>query len=555
MIRQKGKTVLILTVFLAVFLMCSVYSFAVAEDPQLTATETEALPACAESGEHQFENAVMSSPGRHILKCRLCGTEVEQDCEFAQPPVYRNNEDGSHSEFCLLCGGERKSECVFSEETVAPTQTEAGYTVFTCTLCGYTCQADETKPEAERDESGLLGDIDGSGKVEANDARSILRAVVSLEAIEAGRIAYADLDRDGELTAGDARLALRASVGLEKPARHAFVSKVQKKASCTAAGELSCSCEYCGETGTVTIPAAGHRYKKIERIPPTCTKAGKERSRCSVCGFEKNVTLAAPGHRWETTEQPPTCTEDGSEISVCTACGKKEIVPIPAVGHEYSEVTENHPPVCRLCGDVQTGWVADGEKYRYFEENGKPVKNRIVEDRFVDSTGIRCDDPVITAAVAYVNAHSDAAQTPAERLKSCYRYLYSHHTYKNPHGTATPDGPAIAEFAKNMFNTKVGNCFAFASSLCYIAHVLGFESRVEVGRITAAAGGMTPHGFTGIKTNGKWYVCDAMMQWQRNYVNCYMVRDSAFPYTHSVSYYVTLATKNGEVLFTKTTAN
>ena len=63
----------------------------------------------------------------------------------------------------------------------------------------------------------LLGDVDFNGRIEAADARLALRAAVGLEDYPAGSNAFqsADVDFDGKLTAADARLILRVAVGLE----------------------------------------------------------------------------------------------------------------------------------------------------------------------------------------------------------------------------------------------------------------------------------------------------------------------------------------------------
>ncbi len=59
------------------------------------------------------------------------------------------------------------------------------------------------------------GDVDGSGKIEASDARLALRFSVKLEKLTAQQIAVADVDSTDGVSASDARLILRASVGLE----------------------------------------------------------------------------------------------------------------------------------------------------------------------------------------------------------------------------------------------------------------------------------------------------------------------------------------------------
>lgn len=61
----------------------------------------------------------------------------------------------------------------------------------------------------------LLGDINENAKVDAADARTILRASVGLEIFDEKQKTIADADKDGEISASDARLALRMSVGLE----------------------------------------------------------------------------------------------------------------------------------------------------------------------------------------------------------------------------------------------------------------------------------------------------------------------------------------------------
>lgn len=60
-----------------------------------------------------------------------------------------------------------------------------------------------------------LGDIDGSGKIEPSDARTILRGAVNLEKLSDAQNKAADIDADGGVTPADARIALRVSVNLE----------------------------------------------------------------------------------------------------------------------------------------------------------------------------------------------------------------------------------------------------------------------------------------------------------------------------------------------------
>ncbi len=62
----------------------------------------------------------------------------------------------------------------------------------------------------------ILGDVDGTGKIESNDARLALRAAVGLDKLTGNQPKAADADKNGKIEANDARLILRAAVGLEQ---------------------------------------------------------------------------------------------------------------------------------------------------------------------------------------------------------------------------------------------------------------------------------------------------------------------------------------------------
>ena len=63
--------------------------------------------------------------------------------------------------------------------------------------------------------ASYYGDVDGSGKVTASDARIILRVAAKMETIDDDKTIYADANRDGKITAADARTVLRIAAKLE----------------------------------------------------------------------------------------------------------------------------------------------------------------------------------------------------------------------------------------------------------------------------------------------------------------------------------------------------
>ena len=60
-----------------------------------------------------------------------------------------------------------------------------------------------------------LGDVNRDGKVNASDARKVLRFSAKLDDFSEEDILYADVNSDNKITAKDARLVLRAAAKLE----------------------------------------------------------------------------------------------------------------------------------------------------------------------------------------------------------------------------------------------------------------------------------------------------------------------------------------------------
>ncbi|MBQ7961909.1 MAG: trypsin-like peptidase domain-containing protein [Clostridia bacterium] len=63
--------------------------------------------------------------------------------------------------------------------------------------------------------AAYYGDVDGSGKVTASDARIILRVAAKMDTISDDKVIFADANRDGKITAADARTVLRMAAKLE----------------------------------------------------------------------------------------------------------------------------------------------------------------------------------------------------------------------------------------------------------------------------------------------------------------------------------------------------
>ena len=119
-----------------------------------------------------------------------------------------------------------------------------------------------------------FGDVNGDNKTTAADARTVLRAAVGLEVLNAEQTKASDVNFDGKITAADARSILRAAVGLETlHATHSYTANVTKAATCTEEGVKTYSC-VCGESYTEAIPATGHSFNMKVTSAATCTTCG-----------------------------------------------------------------------------------------------------------------------------------------------------------------------------------------------------------------------------------------------------------------------------------------
>ena len=120
---------------------------------------------------------------------------------------------------CTWCG-EHKTESIAATGhtwdagvvTKEPTATADGEKTYTCTICG------ETKTEVIEktgESEVLLGDVNRDGRLNARDARALLRHIAGLTEDGEIDLSAADFNGDGKINARDARALLRKIAGLE----------------------------------------------------------------------------------------------------------------------------------------------------------------------------------------------------------------------------------------------------------------------------------------------------------------------------------------------------
>ncbi|MBE6795299.1 MAG: hypothetical protein E7533_01810 [Ruminococcaceae bacterium] len=87
------------------------------------------------------------------------------------------------------------------------------FSVALCVVLIFSSMAFSVFAEGEATEP-LLGDVDGDGKVDTVDARTILRMAAGIEYIDGDILSVADMDADGIVAINDAVLALRKATNI-----------------------------------------------------------------------------------------------------------------------------------------------------------------------------------------------------------------------------------------------------------------------------------------------------------------------------------------------------
>jgi|GEM_PF-2030512 len=114
--------------------------------------------------------------------------------------------------------------------------------------------------------------------------------------------------------------------------------KIEKSATCEAAGEQVRTCSTCDEKETETIAALGHDKVSHAAKEASCTEAGyKAYETCSRCDYTTYEEVAAQGHDMVShAAVEPTCVEAGHEAyEACTRCDYTTAYEeIAALGHD-----------------------------------------------------------------------------------------------------------------------------------------------------------------------------------------------------------------------------
>lgn len=192
--------------------------------------------------------------------------------------------------------------------------------------------------------------------------------------------------------------------------------------------------------------------------------------------------------------------------------------------------------------------IRDGKVY----QNNKPVTNKIVGSKakgyyYVDKAGRKVNTREIRQAVDFVMRNSKAGDSRAKRLKACYRALQTYPYFGMTN--RAPKAKNLSSYARYMFSHHRGDCYYYASTMAYIARVLGYDSRVAVGGVTARgpAAPLSLHGWCEVKYGKSWRMLDCSMQRAHLDRNLCLVTRKKYPFRLRCDKVYTMTVKKAKV--------
>ena len=189
---------------------------------------------------------------------------------------------------------------------------------------------------------------------------------------------------------------------------------------------------------------------------------------------------------------------------------------------------------------IVVGYLKDefkklNKKYYYFEPDYRMAKNKIVGSvskgyYYVDKTGVRVTSDEVRMAVRFVTANSSRKSRQREQLRQCFDAL-RRYPYLNK-GDTPPKASQLPSYARFMFTSKCGDCYYYGVTMAYIARVLGYDSRVAAGGVTAwgPTYPLSPHGWCEVRKGTEWKMMDCSMQNGHPDANLFFVTRKQYPY-------------------------
>ena len=126
---------------------------------------------------------------------------------------------------------------------------------------------------------------------------------------------------------------------------HEYKSEVTRKPTCASTGEMTYTCEKCGDAYTEELPASNEHALSEKYV----VDGEFHYQACENCDY----TTPKTAHEFTIVDstEPSTCTKQGSVIKSCV-CGASVTEALPLAQHTFTEILftgDEHWTVCAVC--------------------------------------------------------------------------------------------------------------------------------------------------------------------------------------------------------------
>lgn len=190
-------------------------------------------------------------------------------------------------------------------------------------------------------------------------------------------------------------------------------------------------------------------------------------------------------------------------------------------------------------GEMLTGWqIVDGKKYYFHSKTGQMVTNRTISGIKINKKGeapLTTKDLLDLKCKEILDKITTSSMTQQQKISACYSYMtsranFSYTTWRN---FSYYDGWTV-NYAYEMLNTHMGNCYNFACAFAYLCKAAGCDVTIVRGRVhgsrDGAADGFTRHCWTIV--NGAYY--DPELRFAGS---AYVYGTGSYPLAHQVTGY------------------
>lgn len=305
-------------------------------------------------------------------------------------------------QICTVCGEVLRGSLghAYEDHTVAPSCTESGYTVHTCTRCG-----DQYKDSYRN----------ATGHKPSDSATCTTDQICSAcGTVLTQKYGHAYHEEKKEPTCTEAGYTLHTCERCGTNYKDTFTDALGHKADHAANCEQDSRCVNCGQVLTQRL---GHDYNAVV-TDPTCTVKGYTTHTCTrcdetytdtevnalghtagtaadclndqVCTVCGEILTAKLGHDYKAVITDPTCTEKGYTTHTCSRCADTYTdSEVAALGHTAgAEADCLNDQICTVCGAVLT------EKLGH-DHNAVVTAPTCTEKGYTTHTCSRCSDTYV----------------------------------------------------------------------------------------------------------------------------------------------------------------